>query len=99
MLFSSMQDERPASTRHARARGAREDAMEVLSYSEASLARLQPLLTWLLADILTVANLVQIPAVALTGVVAWLVSRPLCRRINAWIAEVANVHQHLEWAA
>lgn len=77
--------------------------MEVFSYSEASLARLQQLAGWLLADILTSSNLVQIPAVALTGGVAWLVSRPLRRWACGWIARAPEaapagwLARHRDW--
>ena len=51
--------------------------MDLFSYSQASLAHLERMLNWLLADILIPVNLVQIPAVALSGGIAWLMARPL----------------------
>jgi small-conductance mechanosensitive channel len=65
--------------------------MEAFSYPEASLV-LHRLMAWLLADIVTFANLVQVPAVALTGAAAWLVSRPLRRQIAEWARNSANPH-------
>src|SRR5262249_49013434 len=74
---------------------AREEAMEAFSYPVESLHQLT---AWLFANILTFANLVQIPAVAITGAAAWLVSRPLQRQIAVWLAR-APATSHLEWIA
>lgn len=60
--------------------------MDMFSYSQASLARLEQLAGWLLGDVFTLANLAQIPAVALTGAIAWLLSRPLRR----WIVRMGT---------
>jgi len=69
--------------------------MEVFSYPVESLHQLT---AWLFVNILTFANLVQIPAVAITGAAAWLVSRPLQRQIAVWLAR-APATPHLEWIA
>ena len=50
----------------------------------------------LLDEVLVFANLVQIPAVILTGGVAWLVCRPIRRWAAAWIERVPEGH-HLDW--
>src|SRR3954447_13794926 len=47
------------------------------------------MLSWLLADILIPANLVQVPAVALSGGIAWLAARPLRHWFCSWIAREA----------
>ncbi len=49
----------------------------------------------LLSDVLTAPNLVQVPAVILTGAVAWLICRPLQRVLTARVQNTANDHQ---WA-
>jgi small-conductance mechanosensitive channel len=50
----------------------------------------------LLDEILVFANLIQIPAVILTGAVAWLVCRPIRLWAVAWIERVPE-HHHLDW--
>jgi small-conductance mechanosensitive channel len=67
-----------------------EAAVDLFSYSQASLAYLQQALTWLLADILIPVNLVQVPAVALSGGIAWLMARPLRHWICSWIEREAG---------
>src|SRR5215468_9188716 len=50
----------------------------------------------LLDEILVFANLIQMPAVILTGGIAWLV----CRPIRLWaVARIERVreHHHLDW--
>ena len=61
--------------------------MDPFSYAQAGLERLA---AWLLADILTAPILAQVPAVALTGAVAWLVTRPLRRLMCGWIDRAAQ---------
>lgn len=61
-------------------------------------ARLEQLAAWLLAEILTAPNLVQLPAVALTGAVAWLVTRPLRRLVCGWAERAAAAHPEGWWA-
>ena len=53
---------------------------------------------WLLGDALSLVNIVQIPAVILTGGIAWLLCRPVQRWITAWIGRVPERH-HFEWLA
>ena len=50
----------------------------------------------LLDEILVFANLIQIPAVILTGGVAWVVCRPIRSWAAAWIERVPEGH-HLDW--
>jgi small-conductance mechanosensitive channel len=77
--------------------------VDLSSYTQASLVQLQQFASWLLADILITANLVQIPALALSGGIAWLVARPVTRWICGWIARQANerpaswLARHREW--
>ena len=77
--------------------------MDLSSYAHASLGRLDHFLHWLLADILITANLVQIPALAISGGIAWLIARPVTRWILAWIDRQANerpagwLGRHREW--
>jgi small-conductance mechanosensitive channel len=53
---------------------------------------------WLFGEVLVFANLIQIPAVILTGAVAWLVCRPARQAMTAMID---RVHQQgrLDWVA
>ena len=77
--------------------------MDLFSYSQASLAHLERMLGWLLADILIPVNLVQVPAVALSGGIAWLMARPLRHWICSWIEREANerpggwLARHRDW--
>jgi small-conductance mechanosensitive channel len=57
--------------------------MDLFAQAQAGLDRLA---AWLLAEVLTAPNLAQLPAVALTGAVAWLVTRPLRRLVCDRIA-------------
>ena len=47
-------------------------------------------------EIVVFANLIQIPAVILTGGVAWLVCRPIRRWVTGWVERVPE-HHHLDW--
>jgi small-conductance mechanosensitive channel len=77
--------------------------VDLFSYSQASLAHLQQLAAWLLADILIPVNLVQVPAVALSGGMAWLVARPFRTWLCGWIDRAASerptswLARHREW--
>jgi small-conductance mechanosensitive channel len=50
----------------------------------------------LLDEILVFANLIQIPAVILTGCIAWLVCRPIRGWAAGWIERIPE-HHHLDW--
>lgn len=52
--------------------------MDFFAHFQGSFDRL---VAWLLTDVLTTSNLVQVPALALTAGVAWLVTRPFRRLI------------------
>jgi len=60
------------------------------------LAHFEQLEKHLLDDVLIFANLIQIPAVILTGGVAWLVYRPIRRWTTSWVERVPE-HHHLDW--
>src|SRR5919202_1631437 len=62
--------------------------MDLFAQAQAGLDRLA---AWLFAEVLTAPNLVQLPAVALTGAAAWLVTRPLRRLLRGRIARAAAV--------
>ena len=65
---------------------------------EASFAYVEQVIAWFLADILTSANLAQLPALALTGALAWVLARPLRRWTCQWIShELADSSR--EWAS
>src|SRR5580700_3237110 len=60
------------------------------------MAHFEQLERLLLDEILIFANLIQIPAVILTGGVAWLVCRPIRRWVKLWVERVPE-HHHLDW--
>jgi small-conductance mechanosensitive channel len=68
--------------------------MDLLSHTLGSLERLA---AWLLAEVLTAPNLVQLPAIALTGTVAWLLTRPLRRFACGWIERAAAARPDSWW--
>ncbi|WP_158554743.1 mechanosensitive ion channel family protein [Methylovirgula sp. 4M-Z18] len=62
---------------------------------QAFVEHLQP---WLVQDVFTLINLVQIPAVLLTGAVTWLITRPLHKYAVDWVGNV-SAGQRLDWIA
>jgi len=60
------------------------------------LAQFEQLEKHLLDDVLIFANLIQIPAVILTGGAAWLVCQPIRRWTTSWVERVPE-HHHLNW--
>ena len=60
------------------------------------LTHLEKLEQYLLGDVLILANLIQIPAVILTGAIAWLVCRPLQRWTRGRVERIP-AHHHLDW--
>ncbi len=68
--------------------------MDLFAQAQAGVERFSALL---LADVLTASNLAQLPAVALTGAVAWLVTRPLRRLVCGWIAAAAAARTDGWW--
>jgi hypothetical protein len=63
-----------------------------------TLGQLGQLVRWLLGDALSWANIAQIPALFLTGGVAWILCHPVRARISAW-ADRHPDHHHLDWLA
>jgi small-conductance mechanosensitive channel len=61
-----------------------------------TLGQLGQLVRWLLGDALSWGNIAQIPALFLTGGVAWILCHPVCARIMAW-ADRHPDHHHLDW--
>jgi len=62
------------------------------------LTHLEQLGQYLLGNVLVLFNLIQIPAVVLTGGVAWLVCRPMQGWVGRWVDRVPE-HHHLDWLA
>jgi small-conductance mechanosensitive channel len=60
------------------------------------LGQLEELVRWLFGDALSWANIAQIPALFLTGGVAWVLCHPVRTRITAW-ADRHPDHHHLDW--
>ena len=50
-----------------------------------SLEQIEQLARWLFGDALSWANIVQVPALFLTGAVAWLLCHPVRAHVVAWI--------------
>jgi small-conductance mechanosensitive channel len=63
-----------------------------------SLGQVERLLQWLFGDALSWTNLVQVPALLLTGGVAWLLCRPVRTWITEWIDHHPDRHR-FEWLA
>jgi len=70
--------------------------MDILLAWETMLLRLEQLAADFIANLLIPANLIQIPAVILTGGVAWLLSRPVRLRAVRWLRRIPSDH-HLDW--
>ena len=87
-MISGLAEEGPSA-----ARGARIDAV---SFWQNVVAHFEQLERHLLDEILVFANLIQIPAVILTGGVAWLVCRPIRHWVKLWVERVPE-HHHLDW--
>src|SRR6478672_10984410 len=61
-----------------------------------TLGQLEQLLRWLFGDALSWANIVQVPALFLTGAVAWVLCHPVRARVTAWADRHPDRH-HLDW--
>jgi small-conductance mechanosensitive channel len=61
-----------------------------------TLGQLEQFLSWLFGDALSWANIVQVPALFLTGAVAWILCHPVRARITAWADHHPDRH-HLDW--
>ncbi len=70
--------------------------MDAVSLWERALAQLALFEGRLLGEVLILANLVQIPAVILTGGIAWLVCKPVRQRLIRLIDQIPE-HHHLGW--
>lgn len=70
--------------------------MDAITLWEAVQAHFMRLEGRMLGEILIFANLVQIPAVILTGGVAWLVCNPVRRWVVGWLERFPE-HHHLGW--
>jgi small-conductance mechanosensitive channel len=58
--------------------------------------QLEQFLGWLFGDALSWANIVQVPALFLTGGVAWVLCHPVRARVTAWADRHPDRH-HLDW--
>nr|WP_294507790.1 mechanosensitive ion channel domain-containing protein [uncultured Rhodopila sp.] len=74
----------------------REDTIDAVSLWQILSAHVQQLEQRLLGDVLTFVNLIQIPAVVLTGGAAWIICRPVRRWAVRWIDRIP-AHHHLDW--
>jgi small-conductance mechanosensitive channel len=72
-----------------------EEAMDAIMPS-VSPEQLEWLVRWLFGTALRLANIIQVPALILTGGIAWLLCRPLQSWIIAWIQRLPE-HQRLDW--
>ena len=61
-----------------------------------SFGQTEQLARWLFGDALSLANIAQIPALFLTGAVAWLLCHPVRAHIVAWIDRHPD-HHRLDW--
>ncbi len=76
----------------------RGETMEPSSVWQIIVQRAQVLETRLLQDVLVFTNLVQIPAVILTGSIAWLICHPVRQWVTRWVERVAE-HNHWDWVS
>src|SRR5437763_17109735 len=65
-----------------------EARIDAVSIWQEVLAHFEQFEKHLLDEIFVFANLIQIPAVILTGGVAWLVCRPIRRWVTGWVERV-----------
>jgi hypothetical protein len=61
-----------------------------------SFGQIEQLAHWLFGDAFSWANIVQVPALFLTGAVAWLLCHPVRAHIVAWIDRHPD-HHRLDW--
>jgi len=61
-----------------------------------SFGQIEQLAHWLFGDALSWANIVQVPALFLTGAVAWLLCHPVRAHVVAWIDRHPD-HHRLDW--
>src|SRR5689334_23353646 len=70
--------------------------MDAIMPSSITPEQLEWLVRWLFDSALRLANVIQAPALILTGGIAWLLCRPLQSWIIAWIRRLPE-HQRLDW--
>jgi small-conductance mechanosensitive channel len=73
-----------------------EEPTDAVLFGRALLTQLEPLGQYLFGNILVLVNLIQVPAIILTGGIAWLVCRPIQRWVGRWVKQVP-AHHHLDW--
>jgi small-conductance mechanosensitive channel len=61
-----------------------------------SFGQIEQLARWLFGDALSWAKIVQVPALFLTGAVAWLLCHPVRAHVAAWIGRHPD-HHRLDW--
>ena len=61
-----------------------------------SFGQIEQIARWLFGDALSWVNIVQVPALLLTGAVAWLLSHPVRAQVAAWIGRHPD-HHRLDW--
>ncbi|PPQ27348.1 hypothetical protein CCS01_27770 [Rhodopila globiformis] len=69
--------------------------MDAIMPSSVSSEQFQWVIHWLFGDALQFANLIQVPALIMTGGVAWLLCRPVQHWAVAWINRLPD-HHHLD---
>src|SRR5262249_26624814 len=79
-----------------RAAGCWEAGIDAVSIWQDVVTHFEQIEKHLLDDVLVFANLIQIPAVILTGGAAWLVCRPIRRWTTRWVERVPEDH-HFDW--
>jgi hypothetical protein len=74
------------------------ETIETVSLWQGALAHVDRLEQHVLGEVLIFANIIQVPAVILTGAIAWLVCRPIQRWLIGWVDRLPEGH-HLDWIA
>jgi small-conductance mechanosensitive channel len=73
-----------------------EDPIDAVALEQLTLTHFEQFEQFLLGSVFVLANLIQIPAVILTGAIAWLVCRPAQRWISDRVVRIPE-HHHLDW--
>ena len=61
-----------------------------------SFEQIEQIARWLFGDAMSWANIAQVPALLLTGAVAWLLCHPVRAKCEAWINRHPD-HHRLDW--
>ncbi len=72
------------------------ETIDATSLEQITLTHYTQIAQYLLGNVLVLVNLIQIPAVVVTGFVAWLVCRPLQHWISGAVERIPP-HHHLDW--